>query len=172
MQRSSVVLLCKLCTRQTVSSYNLPANDSYSGERADGWLDYYQSGFLQPMQRFLDTVKYAADDLDIRPVKLAILSTGVNKHMLRTISHRNLRNKVKVRSFVHDDPEAYDSIGIGTKVTRLLLGLAPSAEIHVLKVTSEGFIQASQVEQIVKVSRRPMLDKLRPGCSANWPWLG
>ncbi|KAG4262307.1 hypothetical protein FPRO04_12844 [Fusarium proliferatum] len=120
------------------------------GERADRWLDYYESGFLQPLLGFLDTVNYAAHDLDVRPVKLAILSTGVNKHMLRKVSHRNLRDKVKVRSFVHDDPEAYDSIGIGTKVTRLLLGLAPSAEIHVLKVTSEGFIQASQVEQIVK----------------------
>ncbi|CVK98821.1 uncharacterized protein FMAN_08418 [Fusarium mangiferae] len=120
------------------------------GERADRWLDYYESGFLQPLQRFLDTVKYAADDLDVRPVKLAIFSTGVNKHLLREISHRDLRDKVKVRSFVHDDPEAYDNIGIGTMVTRLLLGLAPSAEIHVFKVTSEGVIQASQVEQIVK----------------------
>jgi hypothetical protein len=146
-------------------------NDICSKERTFKWFDYYTSGFLQPLEGFLDTVKYAADGLDIRPVKLAVLTTGVNKHMLREFHSCDLKDKVRVRSFVHNDLEGYDNIGIGTKVTRLLLILAPSAEIHVLKITSGSFIEAPQVEKIVKVSH-PMLYKPRPTAELTWAWLG
>lgn len=125
------------------------ANGFRSSKSSAKWFDYYENEFLLPLQMFTSTMDFAAGEWERRHVKLAILSSGVNWSVLGLERH-DLRPHVNFRSFVEDDPEALDKIGIGTQAASLLLKLAPSAEVHALKVTSTGNIKS--FTPIVEVS--------------------
>ena len=73
-------------------------------------------------------------------VKIAVLDTGVDfKHPFIDGAVKTKRIQVAT-SFVNNDESIQDSFGHGTHVAKLLLEVAPDAELLVAKIAEEGTI--------------------------------
>jgi subtilisin family serine protease len=86
----------------------------------------------------------------IPAVKIAALDTGIDlKHPFINGALKSKRIQV-ARSFVNNDDSPEDSFGHGTHVTKLILDVAPDAELYIAKVAKEGNIPPDH--NIAKVS--------------------
>jgi hypothetical protein len=101
-------------------------------------------------------------------IRIAVIDSGlsINDPIVR---HARKHNKVrKCRNFSSQNPEDWDDkLGHGTMMTRLLLEVAPEAELFIAKVSSnkEQYIPKSKLYCIAKVSDAGSLLALDPSCS-------
>jgi hypothetical protein len=92
------------------------------------------------------------------PIRIAILTTGVNRDAIEKLLHYRKPRVGKIRfddcikwkSWVDDN--VHDFAGHGTHVTYLTLQYAPFATIYIAKVTKEGRIMLEDVHMIAEVS--------------------
>lgn len=85
-------------------------------------------------------------------VRIAIIDTGIdtNDTLIEACMEEN---KIKdCRGFLDDPNDITDEHGHGTHVTRLILELAPSAEVYVAKVSNSLKIASNKLGSISKVS--------------------
>ncbi|KAH0441203.1 hypothetical protein CcaCcLH18_02113 [Colletotrichum camelliae] len=82
-----------------------------------------------------------------RKIRIAVLDTGIDRKdkMIKAAMGRKI---VETRSFVDDDCE--DTYGHGTHVTRLLIAMAPSAEIYVAKITDNKHVDPEDMGRIAE----------------------
>ena len=93
-----------------------------------------------------------------RKVRIAVIDTGVDPS--DTIIHRAIKCKriAEKRSWVGTQESWTDTHGHGTHVTRLLLQIAPSAEVYVAKITDGRHVHPEDMLNIAKVSPGPVPD--------------
>jgi subtilisin family serine protease len=73
-------------------------------------------------------------------VKIAVLDTGIDsKHPFINGAMKTRRIKA-AKSFVNTNSSTEDTFGHGTHVAKLLLDVAPEAELYVAKVAEEGIL--------------------------------
>lgn len=84
-------------------------------------------------------------------IRIAVLDSGVDDtdSMIRA-AVRSLRIKKRM-SFVGKDNDHQDTYGHGTHVTRLLLQIAPAAEIYIAKICTGKLINEEFMPGIAKV---------------------
>jgi hypothetical protein len=92
-------------------------------------------------------------------VKIAVLDSGVDS--MKDLLIKGAMSRKRIRkgwSPAGTSPEHFrDTYGHGTHVTRLLLEIAPLAEIYVAKVCEDKNLDESKVQDIVDVSFSPSL---------------
>ena len=84
-------------------------------------------------------------------IRIAVLDTGIDPtdRMIKPAMSRIIDK----RSWVGSIPESYmDKYGHGTHVTRLLLRMAPAAEIYVAKITDNKNVDPEDMSRIAEVS--------------------
>lgn len=88
-----------------------------------------------------------------RKIRIAVLDTGVHVDGTDELFQHGQTRLILKQNFFSKDKTAYaDSYGHGTHVVRLLLRLAPFAEIIVAKIS--GSKQLTEGSQIINVRRR------------------
>jgi hypothetical protein len=80
-----------------------------------------------------------------RPVKIAILDTGVSKQLMIE------RNIHAYRDFVEQESIPKDNTGHGSHMLRLLKDTAPDAQIYVARVFSNDFVDADASIRLCQV---------------------
>jgi hypothetical protein len=94
-----------------------------------------------------------------KPIRIAVLDTGLRVDdgdtLLRSGSKRVLAHSGNFLGAEYAAGGYLDNHGHGTHVVRLLLGLAPRAQIVVVKVSEGRSLASTRLEQIVKVRLRP-----------------
>ncbi|UKZ62537.1 uncharacterized protein TrAtP1_003782 [Trichoderma atroviride] len=82
-------------------------------------------------------------------IRIAVLDTGIDTTdmMIRSASGSRIKGK---RSWVGSNNNFEDEYGHGTHVTRLLLKMAPAAEIFVAKITTNKTVDVKDMERIAE----------------------
>jgi hypothetical protein len=111
--------------------------------------------FLQDIQAFVDRIRnLSSPNLPTwkRPkIRIAIIDTGIDKEdtMIRgALEDGRIKES---RGFTSDPEDVQDQHSHGTHITRLLLTLAPAAEIYIAKVSNQQHIGANDLHRIVEV---------------------
>jgi hypothetical protein len=83
-------------------------------------------------------------------IRIAVLDTGYDPTdpMIRGARERIVKN----RSWVGSPDDCKDTYGHGTHVTRLLLTMAPAADIYVAKITEGKCVEPQNMSGIAQVS--------------------
>jgi len=83
-------------------------------------------------------------------IRIAVLDTGVDlaDTLIKTVKSRI----TEMRSWVGSPEDCSDNYGHGTHVARLLVKMAPTAEIFVAKITNGKNIEPENMSRIAKVS--------------------
>lgn len=84
-------------------------------------------------------------------IRIAVLDTGIDTtdKMIRSASRSRIKDK---RSWVGSIQNYEDEYGHGTHVTRLLLKMAPAAEIYVAKITNGKTVDTKDMGRIAEAS--------------------
>lgn len=86
-----------------------------------------------------------------RKVRIAVIDSGVKEEDAEIAAAATERIR-GYRNFTSSDlNNCEDQIGHGTKVARLLLTVAPEAELYIAKVTEEKFMPKHQLHRIAEV---------------------
>jgi hypothetical protein len=86
-------------------------------------------------------------------IRIAILDTGIDSDDILIGTALENGRIQEARGFVGDDKDFNDKHGHGTHVTRLLLRIAPTAELYVAKISDSKHIDAKDLHRIPKVMR-------------------
>ncbi|RFU75778.1 hypothetical protein TARUN_6537 [Trichoderma arundinaceum] len=82
-------------------------------------------------------------------IRIAVLDTGID--MNDTMVKPAIKSRIKdMRSWVPSNDSCDDIFGHGTHVTRLLLRMAPAAEIYVAKITDNNTVHAENMTRIAE----------------------
>jgi len=99
-----------------------------------------------------------------KSIRIAVLDTGLRVDdrdtLLRSGSKRVLAHSGNFLEAEYEAGNYIDNHGHGTHVVRLLLMLAPRAQIVVVKVSEGRSLASTRLEQIVKVRLRPACTRL------------
>jgi len=99
-----------------------------------------------------------------RPIRIAVLDTGLRVDDGDGLLHRGSKRVLAISgNFLEAKYKAggyFDNHGHGTHVVRLLLRLAPRAQIVVVKVSEDQSFASTKLEQIVEVRLRPTYTRL------------
>ncbi|KAI1086170.1 peptidase S8/S53 domain-containing protein [Rostrohypoxylon terebratum] len=115
--------------------------------------------FWDKMTEFLNTyIKTShTDELNpymrrkVRKVRIAIIDSGVRNEDIEIAAAKANKQIVGYRNFTSSDPDdCEDHINHGTMVTRLLLDVAPEAELYIAKVSNQKKLPKSQLHCIAE----------------------
>jgi subtilisin family serine protease len=122
----------------------------------------YASNFMQDIRPFVEMIRGLADSCPPFPawapwrtekIRIAIIDTGIDNDDDILIETALECGRIKAcRGFVNDPDDHKDFHGHGTHVTRLLLEMAPSAELYIAKVSDSRSINATDLNRISEVS--------------------
>jgi hypothetical protein len=83
-------------------------------------------------------------------IRIAVLDTGVDPADVMIKAARS--RIIDKRSWIGSPENCDDTYGHGTHVARLLLSMAPAAQIFVAKITDNKHVHPSQMSNIAEVS--------------------
>jgi subtilisin family serine protease len=122
----------------------------------------YASNFMQDIKPFVEMIRGLADSCPPLPartpwrtekIRIAIIDTGIDDDDDILIETARECGRIKAcRGFVNDPDNHKDFHGHGTHVARLLLEMAPSAELYIAKVSDKGSINATDLNRISEAS--------------------
>lgn len=86
-------------------------------------------------------------------IRIAIIDTGIDDEDILIESARDDRRikDCNCRGFVKDAYDYHDVHGHGTRVARLILELAPSAELYIAKISDDKSIEPKYLKRISEV---------------------
>ncbi|KAH8759302.1 peptidase S8/S53 domain-containing protein [Diaporthe sp. PMI_573] len=116
---------------------------------SEQWFRSYHNDFLTRISSLERVNQYVLGSVD--PVKIAVLSTGVDLSHPRLRMHRP---RLRAKSFLEPGSRVDDNIGTGTFAAGLLTMLAPWAKIRMLKVADGSAIGRSDL--IVRASEEAL----------------
>lgn len=94
--------------------------------------------------------RVTGDDKLCRPVRIAIIDSGID--MTDRLMKRNAQRIKAKRNWTDDDPQNWtDTFGHGTHVARLLVQVAPAAEIYIARVSTAKTILSEKTGLIAQV---------------------
>jgi subtilisin family serine protease len=121
----------------------------------------YASNFKQDVRSFVEMIRGLADSCPPLPawttwrtekIRIAIIDTGIDDDDI-LIETALACGRIKAcRCFVNDPEDHKDFHGHGTHVTRLLLEMAPSAELYIAKVSDNQSINVTDLNRIAEAS--------------------
>jgi hypothetical protein len=113
------------------------------------------------MKPFVEMIRYLADNCPsltawapwrAERIRIAIIDTGIDDNDDILIETALESGRIKAcRGFVDDPDDHLDFHGHGTQVARLLLEMAPSAELYVAKVSNDRNIDAKDLNRVSEV---------------------
>ncbi|UKZ92453.1 uncharacterized protein TrAFT101_007408 [Trichoderma asperellum] len=114
-----------------------------------------EDGFLckiKTLRENLESISLARAYTGIKtpePIRIAILDTGIDTtdKMIGPASRSRIKAK---RSWVGSIEDYEDRYGHGTHVTRLLLKMAPAADIYIAKITDGKTVDAKDMDRIAE----------------------
>lgn len=86
-------------------------------------------------------------------IRIAIIDTGIDNEDIHVEIARDV-GRIKdcnCRGFVKDADDYQDRHGHGTRVARLILQLAPSAELYIAKISNDKSIESKHLNRISEV---------------------
>jgi subtilisin family serine protease len=86
-------------------------------------------------------------------IRIAIIDTGIDYEDIHVEIARDV-GRIKdynCRGFLKDADDYQDRHGHGTRVARLILGLAPSAELYIAKISNDKSIESKHLSRISEV---------------------
>ncbi|KAL7954001.1 peptidase S8/S53 domain-containing protein [Trichoderma compactum] len=134
--------------------------DSFIGNGTHEEKGLYEKKFWKDMEIF--TEKYISplalsDDVRrIRPwprekVRIAVIDSGVRKEDAETAAAEVTQRIRGYRNFTSSDlNDCEDQVGHGTMIARLLLTVAPQAEVYIAKVTDKKIMPKNQLYRIAE----------------------
>lgn len=133
-----------------------PNDPSHRSEYAEQLMSKLENGFLSDIRALrlncppiglAETLKGMRTPEKIR---IAVLDTGIDPsdRMIKSAISRIIEK----RSWVGPPGNYIDRYGHGTHVTRLLLQMAPAAEIYVAKITENKNVDPEDMSRIADVS--------------------
>lgn len=130
------------------------AEDSKMAMTYFGHLQDLKDIFILP---FTTNGTPSANDKKVRrPVRVAILDSGVD---MADPYVRGVVRRIKVkRNWTNDDPDNWiDTYGHGTHVARLLIRVAPAADVYIARVSTGKHVTPERTGQIAQVRGNPRL---------------
>jgi len=125
------------------------------------------SNFIEQTQSFRKMIEELSDNLTIPvwapwradKIRIAIIDTGIDDEDDNLIEFCRESGRIKDScGFINDpnskpDTEDYKDVnGHGTHVARLILEMAPAAELYIAKVSNDTSIQPTDLHRITRVS--------------------
>lgn len=101
-----------------------------------------------------------SDDIIPNPrakVRIAVIDSGVRKEDAEIAAAETTQRIRGYRNFTSSDLNDCEAqVGLGTMVTRLLLTVAPQAELYIAKVTDKRTMPKHQLHRIAEVRPRTL----------------
>ena len=124
-------------------------------EYADDLVRTLEGGFLPNIKGLRQNARPSlAETVRGNPtpekIRIAVLDTGID---LADVMIKAAKSRIiQERSWVGSPENVTDNYGHGTHVTRLLLQMAPAAEIYVAKITDNKNVNPENMSRIADVS--------------------
>ncbi|KAI8663494.1 hypothetical protein NCS57_00950600 [Fusarium keratoplasticum] len=139
----------------TTSIYDLSVNYDEPEEKSP-----HEKKFWANMAKFTDnyisTLQNPTLSDDVNPwrrqkVRIAVIDSGVREEDAEIVAANANEQIQGYRNFTSSDPNnCEDQIGHGTMVTRLLLTVAPEAEVYIAKISNQKIMPKNQVHRIAE----------------------
>jgi hypothetical protein len=139
--------------------------DNVSEEKSDAKIicskTSYAREFMRSIRPFVEMIRSLPDTCAAPPpwqtwrtrkIRIAIIDTGIDAENDITMQTALAYGSIKsCRGFAGNEEDFQDVHGHGTHIARLMLTVAPAAELYVAKIANEKTLDSSALSRIAEV---------------------